>query len=168
MVIGKEELAPIEDDGLLAKVSGLEGELDGLFAEIGVAGDDVEEGVGEAGFSHLGFAGDKGFKLRPAGGSAFALAFKKAEAAGVEKKARVFAIDLELFFLLLLAMGGGGEGGQRRAARQLGHLFIVSYRHGSGAERGIHQLSLANDLIYFQWFGGIEQLAAHLLGTDVN
>ena len=126
MVIGKEGLAPIEDDGLLAKVFGLEGELDGLFAEVDVAGNDMEKGVGEAGFGHLGFAGDESFKLDPADGSAFAFAFEKAEAAGIEEKAWVFAVNLELFILLLLGMGGGSEGGQRRSARQLGHVFIVS------------------------------------------
>ena len=126
MVIGKEGLAPIEDDGLLAEVVGLEGELDGLFAEVDVAGNDMEKGVGEAGFGHLGFAGDESFKLDPADGSAFAFALEKAEAAGIEEKAWVIAVNLELFILLLLGMGGGSEGGQRRAARQLGHVFIVS------------------------------------------
>ena len=129
MVIGEEGLAPIEDDGLLAEVVGLEDELDGLFAKVDVAGNDMEKGVGEAGFGHLGFAGDESFKLDPADGSAFAFAFEKAEAAGIEEKAWAFAVNLELFFwlqLLGMGMGRGGEGGQRRAARQLGHVFIVS------------------------------------------
>ena len=127
MVPGEEGLAPIEDDGLLADVFGLEGELDSLFAEIQIAGNDVEEGVGEARFGHLGFTGDEGFKLDPADGGAITFPFEEAEAAGVEEEPRVVSVDLELFFRLLLGLGGhGGEGGQRRSARRHRHFFIVS------------------------------------------
>jgi hypothetical protein len=30
------------------------------------------------------------------------------------------------------------------------------------------EVSTGADLIYFQWFGAIEALAIHMLGTDMN
>ena len=91
LVFGEEGLAPVENDGLLAEVLGLEGELDGGFAEVGVAGNHVVERVGEAGFGHLGFAGDEGFELGPADGAAFAFAFEQAEAARRQAEERIEA-----------------------------------------------------------------------------
>jgi hypothetical protein len=107
--------------------SRLEGELDGGFAEFGAAGDDGIERVGEAGLGHLGFAGDKGFKLHPADGDALAFSLQEAQAAGVEEETGIVAVDLELFVLRLLGVGGrGGESGEGRAGRQRRPGAIVS------------------------------------------
>jgi hypothetical protein len=138
LFFGEEGLAPIEDEGLLAEIVIGEGELDGLFGEVVVVGDDGVEGVGEAGFGHLGFAGDEGFQLHPADGGAFAFAFEEAEAAGVEEEARIVAVDLELFVLGLLGVcRSGGESSERRTARQRRHdVHCVIWTQGG--RRGPH------------------------------
>ena len=77
---GEQILAPVVHQGELPEIgAGAQRPFHGLLSGGGVAADGIIEGEREAGFGHLGLAGDERVELPPAHGLALALALQQAQ-----------------------------------------------------------------------------------------